>query len=134
MIGNYASTACLSIASQKLSDYPINHPLLIDAALEITMAVSLTETHYTVRNSIYWKRSSNATKKRIKEKLNHLAFDAYTSLEEAGKLLNQYVDEVGVTSEVETWKEMMGCLVRASAYMQTENAHEIYRKQLVLPL
>ena len=129
-----ASTANLAVASQKLSEYPIKHPLLIDAALEITEAVSLMESHLSVRNSIYWKRSSNATKKRVKEKLNHLAFDAYASLQQAGKLLNQYVDEFGVTSEVDTWREMMGCLVRAKTYMQTENAHEIYSKQLVLPL
>ena len=130
----YGSTANLAIASQKLSEYPIKHPLLIDAALELTVAVSLTEAHYQTKNSIFWKRSSNATKKRVREKLNHLAFDAYTSLEQAGKLLNQYVDEFGVTSEVETWREMMGCLVRARAYMQSENAHEIHRKQLILPL
>jgi hypothetical protein len=62
----------------------------------------------------------------------HLAFDAYTSLTKAGKLLNQYVDEVGITKEVETWKEVIGHLTRAALYMQQENIHDLQHKQLIL--
>lgn len=128
----YASTANLSLACRKLKQYPIKHPLLIDAALELTTATALMEAHYKVRDSIFWNRSTSATKKRVRKKLNHLAFDAYTSLNNAGELLNQYVDEVGITQEIQIWKEIINHLMKAASVMKKENNHEINHKQLSL--
>lgn len=71
---------------------PYNHELISSMKLHLTLFVAYAKAYDEVWNSIYWNNANVATKRRVKEKLHRLAFDAMTSLLEAAQLYNQFLD------------------------------------------
>ncbi len=125
-----SSHAALVVASTKLPN--TTHPLIIDTKLHLTFAIALTQAYDKVWHSIYWNGSTERTKRRVRQKLSDIAFDAYTSLLDAGQSLNAYVDEVGEEALPEDWREIMGNLNSAYRWINEEHGEQIRQKQLSL--
>jgi len=86
MISTYC---CLAVA---LSHIPGNHSLLEAARVELEIAVNCAKEYDKTWHSIIWIQSNARTKRRVREKLNYLAFDCYTHFLEGVDYLNQYSD------------------------------------------
>lgn len=113
---------------------PSNHELLISMKLELTLFISYAEAYGKVFNSIFWNSSNNATKKRVKAKLNRLAFDAVTSFVDAANLFNEYCDEMEKKQITPPrWAESVTpTLNTVMEYLEKYNKHEINSIQLTL--
>jgi hypothetical protein len=133
----YAATATISVAIEKLKQFPdsVEDPLLIDALSELTVARNLLESRWNIWNSIFWKRSNAATKRSVRAKLEGLAFDALTGVIKAGKLLNRYVDTVGILDEnASLWSEIISCLHNAYRWISRDCYYDCLCKQLKLSI
>jgi hypothetical protein len=131
----YVATAELSIAAKALKQYQKSnkHSLLEDADRELKRAIELIENHYRVKYSIVWIESKASTKKRIKEDIDRIAFDAYAAILNTGEILNNYVDFTNNNPpDLKVWFKVIEYLTEASRSMQKENYPEIYYKQLIL--
>jgi hypothetical protein len=128
MISTYC---CLAVA---LSHIPGNHSLLEAARVELGIAVNCAREYDKTWHSIIWIQSSTRTKSRVREKLNHLAFDCYTHFLEAVNYLNQYadlMDEQG-NQPLKWWFEVNCSLNLANTSINRENKREISTRQLRL--
>lgn len=133
----YASTAAIKAAVEKLKMFPGNreNQLLIQARSELTIAANILENRWGIWNSIFWKTSNAATKRTVRAKLEGLAFDALTSVINAGKLLNRYVDELSIADENSyLWCEIIRCLHNAVRWISETYGCTSSCKQLKLPL
>ncbi len=131
----YAATANLWVARDKLRSFPIEHELLIQAELELTIAYDLMESRWKIWNSIFWKRSNAATQRSVRNQLEGLTFDARTSLLNAGKLCNRYFDVHGVSDDnQELWVAIIHNLHRANNLIIEDYYHDSSFKQLKLEL
>ena len=133
----YAATATISVAIEKLEQFPggMKEPLLIEARSELTIARNLLESRWQIWNSIFWKRSKAATKRSVRAKLEGLAFDALTGVIKAGKLLNRYVDTVGILDEnAPLWSEIISCLHNAYRWISRDYYYDCLCKQLKLSI
>lgn len=117
-----------------LDKIPSNHELLISMKLELTLFVSYAEAYHKVSDSIWWNSSNNATKKRVKAKLNKLAFDAMTSFVDAANLFNEYCDEMEKKQIAPPrWAESVTPnLNTAMEYLEEHHRHQINSIQLSL--
>ncbi|WP_193200702.1 hypothetical protein [Nostoc sp. MG11] len=122
---------CLMVA---LDHIPSNHFLLEVARDEITIAVKCAREYELTWHSIIWIRSNTRTKRRIREQLNHLAFDCYTHLLEVVDYLNQYADLMNEQSyrPAKWWDEVSCSLYLAYISINRENKREISARQLRL--
>lgn len=125
------SWASMSTALSKLQS--INHPHLSNAAFHLTLAVSYADTYSKVWHSIYWNDADAATKKRVSEKLNNLAYDAFSSLLDAAEYINKYVEETKDKEEPPGWwVDMTISLSLAYDAFNEEHRREISSRQLKL--
>jgi hypothetical protein len=133
----YAATATICVAIDKLKQFPGNMdaPLLIEARSELKIARNLLENRWQIWNSIYWQRSNAATKRSVRAKLEGLAFDALAGVANAGKLLNRYVDTVGILDEnARLWSEIIHSLHNAYRWISTDYYYDCLCKQLKLSI
>jgi hypothetical protein len=133
----YAATATISVAIEKLKQFPgsMEEPLLIEARSELAVARNLLEIRWTTWNSIYWKRSNAATKRSVRAKLEGLAFDALAGVTNAGRILNRYVDAVGILDEnAPLWSEIIHCLHNAYRWISESYYYDCLCKQLRLSI
>jgi hypothetical protein len=131
----YAATANLWVARDKLMSFPIEHELLIQAELELTIAYDLMESRWKIWNSIFWKRSNAATQRSVRNQLEGLTFDARTSLLNAGKLCNQYFNLYGIADDnKELWVVIIHNLHRANNLIIKDYYYDSSFKQLKLEL
>ena len=133
----YAATATICVAIDKLKQFPasLDEPLLIEARSELIIARNLLESRWQIWNSIYWQRSNAATKRSVRAKLEGLAFDALAGVANAGKLLNRYVDTVGILDEnARLWSEIIHSLHNAYRWISTEYYYDCLCKQLKLSI
>lgn len=121
----------MSTALDKLKT--INHPHIKSAALHLTLAITYANAYKEVENSIYWNGSDNSTKKRVREKLNNLAYDAFSSLLDAADYINKYVEEIRDKEEPPVWwTDMTISLTLAHDRFKEEHRREIGARQLKL--
>ena len=128
----YAATATICVAIEKLKQFPgsMDDPLLIEARSELEIARNLLESRWQIWNSIYWRRSNAATKRSVKAKLEGLAFDALAGVTNAGRLLNRYVDTVGILDEkISLWSEIIHCLHNAYRWISESYYYDCLCKQ-----
>jgi hypothetical protein len=133
----YAATAGVGSSLQRLERFPDyqNNQLLILAGLEMTIAYSLLEARHKIWHSIFWKRSNSATKFAVNQKMEGIAFDAGTSIVNAGKLLNQYYDEHGIDDcDREAWSQIIGSLISADRWLKEQFGVDCTVKQLKIDL
>jgi hypothetical protein len=133
----YAATATICVAIEKLKQFPgsMDDPLLIEAQSELVIAQTLLESRWNIWNSIFWKRSNSATKRSIRAKLEGLAFDALAGVTNAGKLLNRYVDTVGILDKnASLWSEIIHCLHNAYRWISESYYYDCLCKQLKLSI
>lgn len=133
----YAATATICVAIKKLNQFPgsVEDPLLIEAQSELIIARNLLERRWTTCNSIYWRRSNAATKCSVRAKLEGLAFDALARVTNAGKLLNRYVDTVGILDKnASLWSEIIHCLHNAYRWISESYYYDCLCKQLKLSI
>jgi hypothetical protein len=133
----YAATASICVAIEKLKQFPdgMKEPLLIKARSELEIARNLLESRWQTWNSIYWKFSNAATKRSVRAKLEGLAFDALTGVINAGKLLNRYVDMIGILDEnASLWSGIIHCLHNAYRWISESYYYDCLCKQLRLSI
>jgi hypothetical protein len=133
----YAATAGVGSSLQRLERFPDyqNNQLLILAGLEMTIAYSLLEARHKIWHSIFWKRSNAATKFAVNKKMEGIAFDAGTSIVNAGKLLNQYYEQYGVNDrDREAWSQIIGSLISADRWLTEQFGIDCTLKQLKIDL
>ena len=133
----YASTATICVAIEKLKQFPgsTKDLSLIEAQSELVIARNLLESRWKIWNSIFWKRSNAVIKRSIRAKLEGLVFDALTGVINAGKLLNRYVNLVGVLGEnASLWSEIIGSLHSAYRWLYKDYHFDCFCKQLKLPI
>jgi hypothetical protein len=133
----YAATAGVGSSLQRLERFPDyqNNQLLILAGLEMTIAYSLLEARHKIWHSIFWKRSNAATKFAVNKKMEGIAFDAGTSIVNAGKLLNQYYEQYGIDDrDREAWSQIIGSLISADRWLTEQFGVDCTLKQLKIDL
>ena len=133
----YAATATICVVIEKLKQFPggMKEPLLTEARSELTIARNLLESRWQTWNSIYWKLSNAAVCRSVRAKLEGLAFDALTGVIHARKLLNQYVDTIGILDEnVSIWSEIIHCLHNAYRWIYESCYYDCLCKQLKLSI
>ncbi|PSB47467.1 hypothetical protein [Chamaesiphon polymorphus] len=133
----YSSTAGVGSSLQRLKRFPDyqHNQLLILAGIEMTIAYELLETRYKIWHSIYWKRSNAATKFAVNKKMEGIAFDAGTSIIEAGRLLDRYYDEYGVDEhDRNNWAEIIRSLISANRWLKEQFGKDCDFKQLTIDL
>ena len=133
----YPATAGVGSSLQRLERFPDyqHDQLLILAGLEMTIAYNLLEARWKIANSIFWNRSNSKTKFAVRAKLEGIAFDANTSIINAGKLLNEYYDRHGINDRDRfRWSEIIRCLANAHRWLDEEFDFNCHLKQLKLDL
>jgi hypothetical protein len=133
----YPATAGVGSSLQRLKRFPDyqNNQLLILAGLEMTIAYNLLEARHKIWHSIFWKRSNAATKFAVNKKMQGIAFDAGTSIINAGKLLDEYYDCHGVDDiDREAWSEIIGSLISADRWLKEQFGNDCDLKQLIIDL
>ena len=136
------AACCMSCALDKLATLDDENQFLESSKSHLSKAISLMDEYYRTWHSIIWIRSDYVTKRRVREKLNNLAFDAYTAFLKATTHLNKYVDDQiskeqrgeVVTFPPRWWGDMLSSLMLAESSFQEEYRHEVSSKQLVLEL
>lgn len=131
---------CLSCALDKLILLDDDNHYLSSSRNHLETAIRLMDEHYRTWHSIVWKHSDRITKKRVREHLKALAYDAYTAFIQAMSFLNDYVEEQQekerngspVTSPPPWWHEMQTSLTLAESAFLKEHPHDISSKQLRL--
>jgi hypothetical protein len=133
----YPATAGVGSSLQRLERFPDyqHNQLLILAGLEMTIAYSLLEARWKIANSIFWKRSNSATKFSVRAKLEGIAYDANTSIVNAGKLLNEYYDRHGIDDlDREAWSQVIRSLTNGHRWLNEEFGIDCTSKQLKIDL
>jgi hypothetical protein len=133
----YSSTAGVGSSLQHLKRFPDyqHNELLIMAGLEMTIAYELLEARRRIWSSIFWKRSNSATKFAVNAKMEGIAFDAGTSIVNAGKLLNQYYDRYGIDElDREAWSQIIMSLMNADRWLKEQFGNDCIYKQLKIDL
>lgn len=129
----YTSYCSLCCALEDLKKIESDSLLITDARKHLSLAVFYAEEYHKTWNSIYWAKAKSTTKRRIKERLNHLAFDAFSALLDASEYINSYVESVqGKHAPPPWWNEMIISLTLAHDGMLREHRREISSKQLNL--
>jgi hypothetical protein len=117
------------------SDFiPAVHPLLACAKFHLLTASRLGKEYEKTWHSIIWIKSRAATKRRVSEQLNHLAFDCYSHFLDATEYLNEYaqlMNEIRV-SEPWWWPTLWAKLEGIDEMFHREHDNEIYWRQLQL--
>ncbi|TBR56458.1 hypothetical protein B4U84_29705 [Westiellopsis prolifica IICB1] len=121
--------------SVSLNYFPKYSQLAV-AKEHLETAIALSQQYLEVRNSIFWIKAKASTKRRIKQQLNELAFDAYSHMIELGKLLDDYADiqdslNVNVPRD---WRIFTHHLHYAFDLIKREHRKEVNYKQLTLNL
>lgn len=133
----YSATAGVGSSLQRLERFPDyqNNQLLILAGLEMTIAYNLLEARWKIWHSIWWKRSNSAAKIAVRAKLEGIAFDANTSIINAGRLLNEYYDRHGIDDlNRDAWIEIIRSLTSANRWLKQDFSIDCAAKQLKLDL
>jgi hypothetical protein len=133
----YSSTAGVGSSLQHLKKFPEyqNNQLLILAGLELTIAYELLEARRRIWCSIFWKRSNSATKFAVNAKMEGIAFDAGTSIINAGKFLNEYYDLHGISDrDRDAWIEIICSLTSANRWLNEQFGIDCTAKQLKIDL
>jgi hypothetical protein len=133
----YAATATICVAIEKLDRLSgsMDSTLLVEARSDLIIARNLLENRWQIWNSIHWRRSNAATKRIVRSKLQGLAFDALAGVTNAGKLLNRYVDTVGILDKnAPLWSEIIHCLHNAYRWISTDYYYDCLGKQLKLSI
>jgi hypothetical protein len=133
----YAATAGVGSSLQRLKRFPDyqNNQLLILAGLEMTIAYSLLEARHKIWHSIFWKRSNSATKFAVNKKMEGIAFDAGTSIVNAGKLLDRYYEEHGIDDrDREAWSQIIMSLINADRWLKEQFGNDCDSKQLKIDI
>jgi hypothetical protein len=133
----YSSTAGVGSSLQHLKKFPEyqNNQLLILAGLELTIAYELLEARRRIWHSIFWQRSNSATKFAVNKKMEGIAFDAGTSIVNAGKLLNQYYEEHEINDlDREAWSLIIMSLINANRWLKEQFGVDCKSKQLKIDL
>lgn len=73
-----------------LDEYGLNCQQMSDVKLLLTITKEQLNLYSKTWNSIYWKRSRVAVKKRVRAQLNAIARMAYGNLCEIGRILQEY--------------------------------------------
>ncbi|MBP5977398.1 hypothetical protein HW132_32970 [Brasilonema sp. CT11] len=131
---------CLSCALDKLALLDDDNQHLSSSRNHLSTAVWLMDEYYRTWHSIIWKYSDQMTRKRVREQLKVLAYDAYTAFTQAMSFLNDYVEEQQekerngslVTPPPPWWPEMQTSLILAESAFLEEHPHDIASKQLRL--
>lgn len=115
---------------------PYNHELISSMKLHLTLFVAYAKAYDEVWSSIYWNDANTSTQRRVKEKLNRLAFDAMTSLLEAAQLYNQFLDYCDNQNLVSyNWLPYASYTLRdAYNILLKEHSNEVNNIQLTLLL
>ncbi len=133
----YSSAAGVGSSLQYLKKFPEyqNNQLLILAGLEMTIAYELLEARRRIWCSIFWNRSNSATKFAVNKKMEGIAFDAGTSIVNAGKLLNQYYEEHEINDlDREAWSQIIMSLINANRWLKEQFGVDCKSKQLKIDL
>jgi hypothetical protein len=133
----YPAAAGVGSSLQYLKKFPDyqNNQLLILAGLEMTIAYELLEARRRIWHSIFWQRSNSATKFAVNKKMEGIAFDAGTSIVNAGKLLNQYYDRHGIDDiDREAWSQIIMSLINADRWLKEQFGVDCKSKQLKIDL
>jgi hypothetical protein len=133
----YSSTAGVGSSLQYLKKFPDyqSNQLLILAGLEMTIAYELLQARMRIWHSIFWKRSNSATKFAVNKKMEGIAFDAGTSIINAGELLNQYYDRHGIDDiDREAWSQIIMSLINADRWLKEQFGVDCKSKQLNIDL
>lgn len=117
-----------------LERIPNNHELLASMKLHLTLFVAYADTYEKIWNSIWWNSANTATKNRINEKLNRLAFDAATSLFDAIALFDDYCDLMDKNSIPSSGWAELACLSFKDAVDTLEKEHSREINSIQLPL
>lgn len=115
----------LSVALKQFPD----EPELEKAKKHLEAAVNLSGEYHKTYWSIFWKTSTERTKKRIREKCNHLAFETYSQMIDLGDLLNKYAEKQS-SPEPKSWRELISNLSLAFDWINQEHLREINSRQL----
>jgi hypothetical protein len=115
----YPATAALGTALQRLKRFSINdNELIIDAQAELEIAYGLMNNRWKIHYSIFWNYSNAKVRHTVLARMQGIAFDAKTSLVEAGSLLNAYSDRYAISDEdINNWYEIIQNLNNASRWM-----------------
>jgi hypothetical protein len=133
----YPAAAGVGSSLQRLERFPDyqHNQLLILAGLEMTIAYSLLEVRWKIANSIFWKRSNSATKFSVRAKLESIAYDANTSIVNAGRLLNVYYEQHGIDDrDREAWSQVIRSLTNGHRWLNEEFGIDCTAKQLKIAL
>ena len=133
----YPAAAGVGSSLQYLKKFPDyqNNQLLILAGLEMTIAYELLEARRRIWYIIFWQRSNSATKFAVNKKMEGIAFDAGTSIVNAGKLLNQYYDRYGIDElDREKWSQIIGSLINADRWLKEQFDNDCTSKQLKIDI
>jgi len=120
----------LSVA---LKQFP-NEPELEKAKKHLEVAVNLSGEYHKTYWSIFWNRSTERTKKRIREKCNNLAFDCYSQMLEIAQEIKAYTANKNTNqlSNAQQLRELMFDLRLAFDWIEREHPTEIRYRQLSL--
>lgn len=135
MITTWAS---LAVAEKQIQEIGINQdPLITSIFLELTTAVALAEAYSKIWNSIYWQTSRKATKERVSNTLNRIAFSINTHTLNAMTLFNEYCDLMATENLLENpyfpqWKKLHTSLYLAHRGLKEWHSHQINSQQLHL--
>lgn len=137
MRGTFCALSC---ALEKLVTLEDNNIFLSSAKQHLTKARTLTDAYHKTKYSILWISADRRTKQRVKERMNILAYDAYSAFLQGVADINTYADcqyeEEKKGSVVNPppawWNHMMLDLTLARDGFLEEHHREISSKQLSL--
>lgn len=121
------TNAVLVVANNHLK---VEHELLADIKLHLTVAIALSKSYIEIENSIWWNDASTATKNRVKEKLNRLAFDIKTSILDAMEAHDSYCDLMGESPCPKWFGQMSYHIKDALKVLEREHGYEVNYIQL----
>jgi hypothetical protein len=127
-------TYCLLFSAAEF--IPAQHPLLIEAKKKLYKSSALGEEYYKTWHSIIWIASRSSTKRRVKERLNNIAFDAYSYFIEATECLDKYAVLMNKQKipQAYWWVELGSRLESINESFYEEHSHEINSRQLAIKL
>lgn len=136
----YMSYCSLYCALEKLRDFEIDNKFIANSIKHLELAVSYAKEYDEVWNSIYWNSATANEKRRIRQKLNVLAFDSYSEFLLAITDINAFCDvqyerecqKLEFTPIPNWWNDMMISLILAEDSFLKEHRCEISSKQLSL--
>jgi hypothetical protein len=127
----HSSYCCMACALDKLKELEDDNPFITSAKEQLALAISYAKQYDDTWHSIYWITAKAATKTRVRERLNHLAFDCYTALLASFDHINFYVEEVKTIRTPPTWwNDMIISLTLAYDAIEREHPQEISSRQL----